>query len=309
MTIDEIRVELIKDRQKEHAFTSYLPLMITVAVKPDSYLHIGATGSPLSEKKGPVFTIRGRPAVPATSLKGAWRAQLETLIDHNFDALARTFGVSPQDRFLWMPCIPSPANGVTQAEKNEFQGKRKLASCQVEIQQQALQINGRIKDRDNPRKNDLAICPVCYFFGANGLPGFLRVPNLMLPSAVVESGLFDQTRTRRVRGGADSVAPGALVTLDQVDPGTTFVGEAELTTENGQLSFGKPRELGKYYDKEKNEEKDQGDLWLANIEGMKLDELRVLLLKHLLVPALLNVRVLGGMRSMKAGNVGVQFEI
>jgi CRISPR/Cas system CSM-associated protein Csm3 (group 7 of RAMP superfamily) len=299
MNIDEISQTLMESARRARAFTFFLPITITVTVRSDSYLHIGAAGSALSEKKEPVFTIKGRPAIPATSFKGAWRAQMETLIDRHFDALAEIFGVSAQDRILWMPCIPSPAKGVTKAEKDEFEGKRKLASCQVEVQPHGLQINGSSKDDGNPRKGDPALCPVCYFFGANGLPGFLRVPNLMLPAEVLESGLFDQARTRRVRGEADSVAPGALVTLDQVEPGTSFVGEAELTLENGQSSFGKPRELGK----------DKGDLWLARIPGKTRDELRLLLLKHLLIPALLNIHVLGGMRSMKAGNVGVDFKI
>jgi CRISPR/Cas system CSM-associated protein Csm3 (group 7 of RAMP superfamily) len=298
MKIDDINEGLIEVKKQSHGFASYLPLKITAAVKADSYLHIGAAGSPLSEKKGPVFTIQGRPAIPATSFKGAWRAQMETLLERDFDGLIKVFGVSLQDRALWMPCIPSPARGVTKAERDEFGTTRKLASCQVEIQEETLRINGPTDPR-NPRSGDPAICPVCYFFGANGLPGFLRVSNLMLPPEVAESGLYDQTRIRRVRGRADGVAPGALVTLDQVEPGTKFVGEMELTLESGQLTFGKTRDLGD----------NKGDLWLLKQPNRPLKETRILLLKHLLIPALLNVRVLGGMRSMKAGNVDLQFDI
>ncbi|HZT34635.1 MAG TPA: RAMP superfamily CRISPR-associated protein, partial [Nitrososphaera sp.] len=111
MKVDDINQELIEKGKKKHGFAAYLPIRVAVTVKDDSYLHIGSAASPLSEKKGPVFTIRGRPAIPATSFKGAWRAQMEVLLERNFDSLVKAFGISSQD--YWKPCIPSPAQGVT----------------------------------------------------------------------------------------------------------------------------------------------------------------------------------------------------
>jgi hypothetical protein len=85
----------------------------------------------------------------------------------------------------------------------------------------------------------------------------------------------------------------------RVEPGTKFLGEMEVVLENGDLIFGKPRDLGK----------DRGDIWLVKLPARPFEQTRVFLLKHLLIPALLNIRVLVGMRSMKAGNVDVDFDI
>ena len=49
-----------------------LPLKIVVA--DGSYLHVGGTPSPLTEKKQPVFTVDGQPVIPASSFKGAFPA-------------------------------------------------------------------------------------------------------------------------------------------------------------------------------------------------------------------------------------------
>ncbi|SRR5579875_222785 len=293
MEIDGLKTEIIEQRKRERASTEYLPLKVTVTVNKNSYLHIGAAEAPLREKKGPVFTIQGRPVIPATSFKGAWRVQMEDLVERNWTELAQKLG-SADKREAWQPCIPSPAKGVAVTEKKEFEGRRKLASCQVTIEESGLKINDR-----TARPKDPAICPVCYFFGANGLPGFLRVANLMLPEATAESGLYDQTRTRRTRGSVDGVAGGALVTLVQVEPGTQFVGEMELTLKSNRNIFGQPRRL----------DNNTVDLWLRSVAESQLAERRLLLLKDLLLPSLLNVRVLGGMRSMKAGNVEVSFDI
>jgi len=294
MKIKDLTAEAIETKKKCRGFSFYLPLLVTVTVKPDSYLHIGASGSPLSDKKGPVFTISGRPVIPASSFKGAWRAQLETLLQRDFNGLVQRLPVPKAVPEHWKPCIPAPERSVTKAEKEDLKKTHKLSSCQVEVAEETIRVNGR-----EPRKEDPAVCPVCYFFGANGLAGFVRVSNLMLDPQQTESGLFDQTRIRRLRGAHDGVAPGALVTLDQVEPNTKFLGEMEIILEDGRLTFGKPRTLGE----------GRGDLWL---EGLATDQLRTLqsaILRELLLPALVNIQILGGMRSMKAGNVAVAFDL
>jgi hypothetical protein len=73
----------------------------------------------------------------------------------------------------------------------------------------------------------------------------------------------------------------------------------EVILEDGRLTFGKPRGLGA----------GRGDLWLQSLGTDNLRSLQSSLLRELLLPPLLNIHVLGGMRSMKAGNVDVQFEI
>lgn len=77
-----------------------------------------------------------------------------------------------------------------------------------------------------------------------------------------------------MRGHDDGVAPGALVTLHQVEPKTKFVGALELTLEGGGLLFGKPRELGQ----------DKRNLWRAKLQPHLRDEACALYLKESLLP-------------------------
>lgn len=55
-------------------------MKIKIEVAEGSFLHVGGTPSPLTEKKQPVFNVDGQPVIPASSFKGAFRHQVELLL-------------------------------------------------------------------------------------------------------------------------------------------------------------------------------------------------------------------------------------
>ena len=89
-----------------------IPLKITV--QEGSFLHIGGSPSPLTEKKAPVFSVGGRPAIPASSFKGAFRSQVEQLLIIKKDELKKICRITNDS--LIKPCIPAPR--PSKAEKD-----------------------------------------------------------------------------------------------------------------------------------------------------------------------------------------------
>lgn len=59
---------------------SVLQIPLKITVQEGSFLHIGGSPSPLTEKKAPVFSVDGKPTIPASSFKGAFRYQVEQLL-------------------------------------------------------------------------------------------------------------------------------------------------------------------------------------------------------------------------------------
>lgn len=267
-------------------FMQLLPLGVRVTVDQGSFLHIGATGSPIREKKAPIFLIQNQPVIPGSSFKGAWRAQLENLLESQFDELCGELGLTNDHRDRLKPCIPIPKPSA--AEREQFKGgRRKLAGCQVMVDEKTVQLNPS-RDRE-----DKTVCPACYFFGANGLMGFLRVPNLVKVQPPALRATYDQTNIRRDRA-ADNAAPGALVTGEQVDPGTVFEGEVDIVLRDGPFEFGMPRKVGVT----------EVDHWLdAFAASNDRLQIQLRLLNRLLLPALEKVTVLGGQRSKGGGRV------
>jgi len=271
-------------------FSKLFRIPVKVTVKPESYLHIGATGSPTREKKAPIFLIKNEPVIPGSSFKGAWRSRLEDLIEADFDALCAKFALSGEQREHFRPCIPSPAPSVTKAEREKFKGKRKLASCQIAIEEERVRING---GRD---RLDKTLCPVCYLFGCNGLMGFLRVPNLTKVLPAAQRAVYEQTNIRRDRA-VDGVAHRALVTGEQVEPGTEFEGGVELLLDDGTFKFGEVRKIGDV----------ALDRWLEPAaQNQGVDKVAVTIVNALLLPALEKIDILGGQRSKGGGQVIVK---
>lgn len=261
---------------------SVLQIPLKITVQEGSFLHIGGSPSPLAEKKAPVFSVDGRPTIPASSFKGAFRYQVEQLLVKQKSELKTKLGIS-NDNIL-RPCIPAPR--PSQAEKELFNsGYRK--HCEIKVEEDRIEI---------PEENNtpIGLCPVCYFFGATGLMGFLRIPNFW-----PEAGGFriDQTSIRIDRGSG-TAATGAIVTAEQVKPGTVFKGTVEIISQQNTLQFGKAREIGGT----------KVDLWLDGIASKLLDESQLLLINEILIPALNNVTVLGGQKSKGAGKILIALE-
>ncbi len=265
-----------------------LPLEIKVA--RDSFLHIGATDSPLADKKQPVFSVDGQPVIPASSFKGVFRQQVEMIFIKKKDQLADTLGlIDDQLKYLLKPSIP--ASRPSKAEKDLFnQGYRKEHSS-IKVDEDKIEV----PRKNNQRNGDpIGLCPVSYFFGATGIEGYLRIsPFFPVPG----EWRIDQTRIRIDRK-SQTAAPGALVTGEQVKPGSTFNGEILIFKERQGSSFGKCRRLGGV----------DIDLWLKNWVEADDPKRKMFLINEIVIPALSNITVLGGQKSLGGGVVNIHME-
>ncbi len=273
--------KLPKNEQQGILMVLQIPLKITV--QEGSFLHIGGSPSPLTEKKAPVFSIDEKPVIPASSFKGAFRYQVEQLLIAKKEILKSKLGITIPD--VIKPCIPAPR--PSKAEKKLLEmGHRN--HCEIKVEENNIEIP---VSREN-RKEAIGLCPVCYFFGATGLMGFLRIPNF-LPAA--GEYRIDQTNIRIDRKSG-TAATGAIVNGEQVKPGTMFNGTLEIIDKQGTFEFGKPRDIGGT----------KIDLWLDGIAMKTTDEAKLLLINEILIPALNNVTVLGGQKSRGAGKVKIE---
>lgn len=257
-----------------------VPLKITV--QEGSFLHIGGSPSPLSEKDAPVFSVDGKPAIPASSFKGAFRYQVEQLLITKKDELKLSLGIT-NDKLI-RPCIPAPRPSRAEQELLHS-GYRE--HCDIKVEEDKVEIP---KENNEP----IGLCPVCYFFGATGLMGFLRIPNFWPKAGGYR---IDQTNIRIDRKSG-TAATGAIVTGEQVKPGTIFKGTLEIVGKQGTFEFGRPREIGGT----------KVDLWLDKIASKPLEEMQLLLINEILIPALNNITVLGGQKSKGAGKVRVDLD-
>ena len=252
-----------------------IPLKITV--QEGSFLHIGGSPSPLTEKKAPVFSVDGKPVIPGSSFKGAFRYQMEQLLINKKDELKSKLGIIDDE--LIKPCIPAPR--PSKAEQ-ELLGCGYRGHCEIKVEEDKVNV---------PEKG---LCPVCYFFGATGLMGFLRIPNFW-----PELGEYriDQTSIRIDRGSG-TAATGAIVTGEQVKPGTIFKGTLEIIVQQRTFQFGRARQIGGT----------KVDLWLVGIASKPVEEVQLLLINEILIPALNNITVLGGQKSKGAGKVSIELD-
>lgn len=267
--------KLVESKQQGILTVFQIPLKITV--QEGSFLHIGGSPSPLTEKKAPVFSVDGKPAIPASSFKGAFRYQVEQLLIDKKNELKSTLGITNDE--LIKPCIPTPS--PSKAEKELLKsGYRE--HCEIKVEENKVKVLEK------------GICPVCYFFGATGLMGFLRIPNLW-----PEAGEYriDQTSIRIDRESGTAV-PRAIVTGEQVKPGTIFKGALEIVAQQKTFQFGRAREIGGT----------KVDLWLKGILPKPIEEAQLLLINEILIPALNNITVLGGQKSKGAGRVSIELD-
>lgn len=267
-------------KSKQQGILTVFQIPMKIIVEKGSFLHIGGSPSPLTEKKAPVFSVDGRPAIPASSFKGAFRYQVEQLLIDKKDEIKSKLGITDDE--LIKPCIPAP--NPSKAEKELWNlGYRK--HCEIKVEEEKIEV---------PKKNEhpIGICPVCYFFGATGLMGFLRIPNLW---PMEGPHTIEQTNIRIDRESG-TAALGAIVTGEQVKTGTIFKGTLEIVAQQRTFQFGRAREIGGT----------KVDLWLDGIDSKPIDEAQLLLINEILIPALNNITVLGGQKSKGAGKVSIE---
>ncbi len=272
-------------------------LRLKVTVAEGSFLHVGGTPSPLTEKKQPVFTVDGQPVIPASSFKGALRHQVELLLIEKQTQLAQTLGLANAEPIK--PCIPSPNPSRAEVEnlktthRQQSRKRRGTEGCWIENTEEKVTVPELIENTEEkvtvPKL--LGLCPACYFFGATGIEGFLRIPNFFPQPG---EWRIDQTRIRIDRK-SQTAAPGAIVTGEQVKPGSVFLGNLYIFKERHGAPFGRCREIGGT----------KVDLWLTDWNETDDTKRQLCLLNEILIPALNNVKVLGGQKSLGGGRVEI----
>jgi len=265
---------------KKEGKMTILELPLKIEVAEGGFLHIGAAPSPLTEKKGAVFKVDRTPVIPATSIKGALRHQLELLFIEKVDEFVQLFNIFDDKRDLLKPCIPSPRPTKTEEELISTGKYRK--HCEIKVDDRQVNVG------------DLGICPVCYFMGTAGLMGFLRFSNFY-PRG--EGSLIDQTNIRIDRK-TGTAAHGAKVEGEQVKPGTIFKGNisiviSEPILEMQGIQFGDARKIGDVVI----------DKWLENWGETNKENRIKDLIERIIVPAIQNIKLLGGQKSRGAGRV------
>lgn len=296
---DKIKIEIggqEKDIElKKEGKMTILELPLKIEVAEGSFLHIGAAPSPLTEKKGAVFKVDRIPVIPATSFKGALRHQLELLFIEKVEEFARLLNIPDDKKEMLKPCIPS--SRPTKAEEElvklgyrKQKRKRNIVTegCWIEVDEKDVKVPPH------------GICPVCYFMGTTGLMGFLRFSNFYPES---EGSVVDQTNIRIDRK-TGTAAKGAKVEGEQVKPGAVFKGSIDILIsepilEMQGLQFGDARKISD----------NTIDKWLEHWdEEDKINKTKTLIEKVLL-PAIQNIKVLGGQKSRGAGRVEVKVDL
>ncbi|UYZ40533.1 MAG: RAMP superfamily CRISPR-associated protein [Candidatus Methanospirare jalkutatii] len=296
---EKIKIKIDEEEKefeiKEEGKMKILELPVVIKVKEKSFLHIGAAPSPLTEKKGAIFKVDRTPVIPATSFKGALRHQLELRFIEKIDEFADLFNV--ENKEMLKPCIPSPRPSKAEEElinSGKYRKKAKLkdkeiTGCQISVDNENILVP-KIENQE------VGICPVCYFMGCGGLMGFLRFSNFY-PEG--EGSVIDQTNIRIDRK-TGTAARGAKVEGEQVKPGTVFKGNigiviSEPILEMQGIQFGDARKI----------DNEVIDKWLENWNETGKDKRVKTLIEKILIPAIQNIKVLGGQKSRGAGKVNV----
>ncbi|ABV32671.1 MULTISPECIES: RAMP superfamily CRISPR-associated protein [Pseudothermotoga] len=279
---EEINGQAKKIEFKEEGKIKISELPLKIEVAGGSFLHIGAAPSPLTEKKGAIFKVDRTPVIPATSFKGALRHQLELLFAEKADEFAQLFNIPDDKKDLLKPCIPSPR--PTKAEEELVNaGKYRKEHCEIKVNEEQINVGNN------------GICPVCYFMGAAGLMGFLRFSNFYPES---EGDIIDQTNIRIDRK-TGTAARGAKVEGEQVKPGTVFKGIISIVISEPILEqFGDARKIGNVVI----------DKWLEHWQETDKEKRAKALIEEILLPAIKNIKMLGGQKSRGAGKVNVEID-
>ncbi|MBE0426162.1 MAG: hypothetical protein IBX72_05905 [Nitrospirae bacterium] len=178
----------------------------------------------------PVVRVGDRIVVQSTSLKGAYRAELERyLIDTSYDKANKKW----KDQWT-QPCIPADERSISNDEKK-------------------LVDQGIYKYCCSYPGFDSSICPICYLLGARGLTGFASVPFLNME--IEEIARLQFIGIDRVTGVS---AKGRIGKFEVIPEGNTFKGNLYLLQEDDILGwkFGKSRSLSD----------SNGDKWLESGE-------------------------------------------
>ncbi|AKB75338.1 hypothetical protein MSLAZ_2077 [Methanosarcina lacustris Z-7289] len=250
---------------------------------------VGGVENPLSGVDNPVAKVGDRIAVPGTTLKGAYRCAIERyLIDNFFD----------QNKKIWLnesfrPCIPSTKLTPDENElvKNKFYNFYNLKEDKWDTKGDGCHYPCTKKcneARNNSKKH--YICPACYFLGANGLDGFVRVPFLYAEERINE--LYSANIDRSTQ----TVKQGTNRPYQLVPDGTIFKGVMTVLVKDTirGREIGKARRLA---------DDTHGDIWLEN-EPRAQEEI----IEEFILDRVKSINLIGGYKSKGFGKVEIDIE-
>jgi len=235
---------------------------------------IGTSKDVMSAFDKPVAEVGGRVVVQGPTLKGFLRNTIEEYLIDNYQASA-----------LMKPCIPSSENTLTADEKILINdGKYKLhGACQY--------------SSENTLKRSDSICPACYFLGANGLNGFVRVPYLYTENRP------EELYSVRIDRAKDSVVERTNRNYQIMADDVVFTGVLEVITQNTVNDW----ELGKMRKIQGNNKLDN---WLNETSkkynkkfiDLSNDEL----IAEFIVDRMNGENIIGGFKSKGCGKVKIE---
>lgn len=231
-------------------------------------MHIGGAPDPLADIDGPVALLGGRPVVHGSSLKGAFRAQLEHILIESYSGAAET-----------KPCIPADWKNLSQDERGLINDLKKYKGSNCGY--------GYKRPGGSKGSQKLSICPTCYLLGTMGLMGFMQVPYLYSDIDPEDSYAIRQDRALL------SGAGGSNRRLQLIPDGARFSGTLRVLLSDDLRGWrlGEARPL---------KSREYEDTWLVRHPWKPED-----VLSKLVEPALRSIKQMGGFRSKGCGDVEV----
>lgn len=253
---------------------------------------IGGVSDPRSGIDNPVTVVGDKLTIPGPSLKGALRSEIEKyLIDKYWKASEKKWS---SDKLNFQPCIP--ATDYTNDEKRLIkENKYRYNVCHYPCFKKPCTSHQKTDKCENKRDKckpevheSHNVCPVCYFLGAMGLIGFIRVPFLF--SDITPNQLYSSRIDRLTK----TVVYGTNRPYQLVPDKATFIGELQIIIKDTVLGWevGKQRPL--------LSEVTQGDKWLEGNTKTQ-DEL----INEYIVDRLQAITMLGGYKSKGFGQVKI----
>lgn len=253
-------------------------------------LRIGGVEDPRSGIHNPVTKVGDRVVIPGSSLKGALRVEMEQSLIKTYHKMKPTPGWQ-KDKLAFQPCIPAP-KPTTDEQVLIDSGKYRSEACHYPCEFEERLERGRKIFRGKCAKgeapNPHSICPICYFLGAMGLPGFIRVPFLYADISP------EELYSSRIDRAISTVVEGTNRSYQLVSPGVKFSGELVIIIEDPVTGWriGESRPL---------KDRTLGDEWLKQ-ENLKPDEL----INTYIIEGLKSIKVLGGYKSKGFGAVKIE---
>lgn len=238
---------------------------------------IGTSKDVMSAFDNPVAMIGGKVVVQGPTLKGYLRNKMEEYLIDKYSK-----------NNLMKPCIPSSENTLSADEKILINdGKYRLhGACQY--------------SSEDTRRRSETICPVCYFLGANGLNGFVRVPYLYTESRP------DELYSVRADRAKDSVVDRTNRNYQIMADNIVFEGILEILISNSINGW----ELGKIRN---IQDKNKLDNWLnensvkfnKRFMGLTFNEL----FEEFIKDRIEGENIIGGFKSKGCGKVNIEMTL